>query len=37
MNRDLVLAEWRRAQQALRAGELLTAEDCYADAVTRTC
>ncbi len=36
MNRDLVLAEWRRAQQALRAGELLTAEDCYADAVTRT-
>jgi uncharacterized protein len=36
MNRDLVLAEWRRAQQAQRAGDLLTAEDCYADAVTRT-
>jgi uncharacterized protein len=36
MNRDMVLAEWRRANQALRAGELLTAEDCYVDAVTRT-
>jgi uncharacterized protein len=36
MNRDLILAEWRRAQEALRAGELLTAERCHADAMTRT-
>jgi uncharacterized protein (UPF0332 family) len=31
----MVLAEWRRARLALRAAELLTREDCYADAVSR--
>jgi uncharacterized protein (UPF0332 family) len=36
MNRDLILAEWRRAQEALRAAEVLTAGKCYADAVSRT-
>jgi uncharacterized protein (UPF0332 family) len=36
MNRDIVLAEWRRARESLRAAELLTRENCYADAVSRT-
>lgn len=36
MNRDLILAEWRRAQEALRAAELLAGEECHADAVSRT-
>lgn len=36
MNRDIVLAEWRRARQSMRAAELLTREHCYADAVSRT-
>lgn len=35
MNRGIVLAEWRRASEALRAAELLAAEGCYADAVSR--
>ena len=35
MNRDMVLAEWRRALQSLRAAELLTREECYADAISR--
>jgi uncharacterized protein (UPF0332 family) len=36
VNRKLVVAEWRRAQQALRAAEILTKEACFADAVSRT-
>jgi uncharacterized protein (UPF0332 family) len=36
MTKDLIVAEWRRAQDALRAAELLTAQACYADAVSRT-
>jgi uncharacterized protein (UPF0332 family) len=36
VNRELVLAEWRRAQQALGSAELLTREGYYADAVART-
>jgi len=36
MNRKLALAEWRRAQQALGAAELLSREGYYADAVART-
>ena len=35
MNRDLVLAEWRRAQMALRAAQLLTAEGYPEDASSR--
>lgn len=34
MNRDLVLAEWRRAQAALRAAEVLTREACCVGATT---
>jgi hypothetical protein len=36
MNKALILAEWHRAQDSLRAAELLTTEECYADAVSRT-
>ena len=36
MNRGLVLAEWRRAQQAPGSAELLTRGGYYADAVART-
>ncbi len=36
MTKELILAEWRRAQDALRAADLLTAEQCYTDAVSRT-
>jgi uncharacterized protein (UPF0332 family) len=32
----MVLAEWRRARQAIRAAEILTREGCYVDAVART-
>ena len=35
MKRDLVLAEWRRAERALRAAQLLTAEDYPEDAASR--
>lgn len=35
MNRDLVLAEWRRAGMALRAAQLLSAEDYPEDAASR--
>jgi uncharacterized protein len=35
VNRNIVLAEWRRARLAFRAAELLAREDCYADAVSR--
>jgi uncharacterized protein (UPF0332 family) len=36
MNQTLALAEWRRAQQALRSAELLTRGRLYADAVARS-
>ncbi len=35
MNRGMVLAEWQRATQSLRAAELLTREDYHEDAVSR--
>jgi uncharacterized protein (UPF0332 family) len=35
MNRNMVVAEWNRARQALRAAETLTGERCYADAISR--
>ena len=35
MNRNMVVAEWSRAREALRAAETLTREHCYADAITR--
>jgi len=35
MNRNMVLAEWSRAREALRAAETLTREHCYADAISR--
>jgi len=36
VNRPLVLAEWRRARESLRAAEVLIRERCYSDAVSRT-
>ena len=35
MNRNMVVAEWRRAREALKAAETLTREHCYADAISR--
>ena len=35
MNRGLVLAEWARAKQSLRAAEILAREKCPEDAVSR--
>ena len=35
MNRDVVLAEWRRSTQSLQAAELLAREDYREDAVSR--
>ncbi len=35
MNRGMVLAEWQRATQSLRAAELLTREGYHEDAVSR--
>ena len=35
MNRNMVLAEWKRARKSHRAAELLTREGCFADAVSR--
>jgi len=35
MNRDLVLAEWRRAIESLRAAESLAKEDLAADSISR--
>ena len=35
MNRNMVLAEWNRAREALRAAETLTRDGCYADAISR--
>lgn len=36
MNRELTIAEWGRAGESLRAAELLTREEYYADAVSRS-
>jgi uncharacterized protein (UPF0332 family) len=36
MKRDLVLAEWHRAREAMRAAQLLMKADCSADAISRT-
>jgi len=35
MNRNMVLAEWNRARESLRAAETLTRNACYADAISR--
>ena len=35
MNKDMVLAEWRRARQSLRAAEFLARGGYYEDAVSR--
>ena len=35
MNRNMVLAEWSRASEALRAAETLTRNRCYADGISR--
>jgi len=35
MNRSLVLAEWHRARESLRAAETLTRDGLYADAISR--
>ena len=35
MNRDVVLAEWRRSTQALQAADLLSREGFWEDAVSR--
>jgi uncharacterized protein (UPF0332 family) len=35
MNRELVIAEWRRAQQALGSAQLLTRGGYYEDAIAR--
>jgi uncharacterized protein (UPF0332 family) len=35
MNRNMVLAEWSRARDALRAAETLTRNRCYADGISR--
>lgn len=35
MNRNMIVAEWSRAREALRAAEILTRDRCYADAISR--
>lgn len=35
MNRNMVLAEWNRARESLRAAETLARDRCYADAISR--
>ena len=35
MNRSMVVAEWSRSRQSLRAAETLTRDHCYADAISR--
>jgi uncharacterized protein (UPF0332 family) len=35
MNRNMVLAEWSRAREALRAADTLTQNRCYADGISR--
>ena len=32
---DMVMAEWNRARETLRAAETLTREHCYADVISR--
>ena len=36
MRRNLILAEWQRARESMRAAEILTREGCYIDAVARS-
>jgi hypothetical protein len=36
MNRNMVVAEWNRARESLRAAETLTRDGLYADAMSRT-
>lgn len=36
MKREIVLAEWRRARDSMRAADVLAREECYSDAVSRT-
>lgn len=35
MNRSMVVAEWNRARESLRAAETLTRDGLYADAISR--
>ena len=35
MNRNMVLAEWNRARESLRAAETLTRDGLYADSISR--
>src|SRR5687767_9597827 len=35
MNRNMVVAEWNRARESLRAAETLTRDSLYADAISR--
>jgi uncharacterized protein (UPF0332 family) len=35
MNRSIVLAEWHRARESLRAAETLTRDGLYADVISR--
>ena len=35
MNRNMVLAEWNRSRESLRAAETLTRDGLYADAISR--
>jgi uncharacterized protein (UPF0332 family) len=35
MNRNMVLAEWSRAREALRGADTLTRNRCYADGISR--
>lgn len=35
MNRNMVVAEWNRARESLRAAQTLTRDGLYADAISR--
>lgn len=35
MNRNMVVAEWNRARESLRAAKTLTRDGLYADAISR--
>jgi uncharacterized protein (UPF0332 family) len=35
MNRNMVLAEWNRSRESLRAAQTLTRDGLYADAISR--
>src|SRR5436190_15366911 len=35
MNRNMLVAEWNRARESLRAAETLTRDGLYADAISR--